>query len=132
MTMTMHFLGGMKVQAQYKGYTVLTDQPEAAGGQGEALSPFDLFLTSIGTCAGFFVLRFCQERNLSTDGIHMEMRTERDEAKGMVGRIVVAIQLPPDFPRKYKKAIAAACSSCTVKKHIFDPPAFDVEVELPE
>ena len=63
MDMEVYFTGNKKVAADYKGFTVETDQPVAGGGDGTALSPFDLFLVSLGTCAGFFVLQFMQQRD---------------------------------------------------------------------
>ena len=71
MEMEVVLSGGMKVNAIYKGFTIETDQPEQAGGDGSAPSPFDLFLASIGTCAGFYVLSFCQKQGIPTDEIRL-------------------------------------------------------------
>ena len=65
MDMEIQFPGGKKVDALYKGFTIKTDQPKNEGGEGSAPEPFSLFLTSIGTCAGIYVLNFCQNRNIS-------------------------------------------------------------------
>ena len=56
------FPGGLRVDAEYKGFVVKTDQPVHQGGEGTASSPFDLFLISIATCAGFYAVAFCKER----------------------------------------------------------------------
>lgn len=126
----MFFPGGKKVHGQYKGFTVKTDQPKRNGGDGEDLSPFDLFIASLGTCTGFFVLRFCQEREISIEGLQMILRTHRDEGKKIISKVEVEITLPLGFPKKYKKAIIAAANSCTVKKHLFEPPIFEVTAVL--
>ena len=62
------FPGGARVDAHFGPYTVKTDQPPSGGGQGSAPAPFSLFLASIGTCAGIYVLGFCRQRGLPTDG----------------------------------------------------------------
>ena len=67
MNMEIVFPAGKKVNALYRGFTIETDQPENGGGDGSAPSPFDLFLASIGTCVGFYVLSFCHERSIPTD-----------------------------------------------------------------
>lgn len=130
MDMRVEFPGGKKVSAIYKGFTVLTDQPESVGGDGQALSPFDLFLVSLGTCAGYYVQTFCQERDINMEDLKITLKTERDAKKKMLGKIIVEIHLPSDFPKKYRKAIVAAANSCAVKKHIFDPPLFEITAEL--
>ena len=130
MDMMVTLPGGKKVNAAYKGYTIQTDQPEKSGGDGTAPSPFDLFLASIGTCAGFYVLRFCQERDISTDNINVVLKTERNPETGMIGKIVIDINLPDDFPKKYSKAVIAAADHCAVKKHVLNAPAFDVRANI--
>lgn len=129
MEMQISFPGGVSVQADYKGFQVLSDQPEAAGGAGSAPSPFDLFLISLGNCAGFFALRFCQQRELSTTGLALTLASERNPETKRLDRIKLRIQLPDGFPEKYRQAIIKATDQCAVKKAILDPPEFIVTTE---
>lgn len=122
--------GGKKVNALYKGFTIQTDQPKSAGGEGSAPAPFDLFLTSIGTCVGYYVLRFCQERKIPTKDIKLFLNTERNAESKMIGKIKVEIQLPFNFPEKYKNTVVKAAELCTVKKHLFDPPVIEISAGL--
>ncbi len=126
MDMKLSFPGGLKVAASYKGQTIMTDQPVKAGGSGEAPSPFDLFLGSIGTCAGFYIVNFCRQRQISTTGIEVELQFVKDEETGMITKIAVAIKLPLDFPEQYRDAIVRAADVCTVKKHLMNPPRFEI------
>lgn len=126
MEMKLSFPGGLKVAAAYKGYTIITDQPVKAGGNGDAPSPFDLFLGSIGTCAGFYIVNFCRQRHIPTTGIEVELQFLKDEETGMITKVSIAIKLPPDFPEQYRDAIVRAADVCTVKKHIMNPPQFEI------
>ncbi|MCK5570589.1 MAG: OsmC family protein [Spirochaetes bacterium] len=130
MDMLVNFPGGKKVNATYKGFTIKTAQPEKNGGAGTAPSPFDLFLSSIGTCAGFYVLRFCQERDIPTDNINVVMKTEKNPETGMIGKISIDINLPEGFPDKYRKAVISSANLCTVKKHVLNAPAFDIQANI--
>ena len=126
MEMEIAFPGGARVDASFGGLTVRTDQPVQGGGQGSAPTPFATFLASIGTCAGIYVLGFCQQRNIPTDGIKIVQRMHTDRATGLVGQIDLDIQLPPDFPEKYKTAVIRSAEQCAVKKHLEAPPKFNV------
>lgn len=126
MEMEVVFPGGRKVDALFKGFTIKTDQPEAHGGEDSAPSPFDLFLASLGTCAGFFVLSFCQDRGLPTEGLKIVQRMERDEASHRVSKISIEIRLPSGFPEKYRGAVVKAAELCAVKKHLQAPPVVEV------
>ncbi len=114
------------VKARYKGFEMITDQPEKAGGDNSALSPFDLFMVSIGTCAGWYVKSFCQQRNLSEEGIRLEQKTRFNPEKRLIDKIEIEIHLPADFPEKYREPLIKAAGACTVKKHVMDAPEFSI------
>ncbi|MFI5361419.1 MAG: OsmC family protein [Elusimicrobiota bacterium] len=120
------FPGNKAVAAQFDGFTVLTDQPKESGGDASAPTPFDLFLASIATCAGIFVLSFCRKRGLSTEGLELAQTVEWDEKEHRASRITQEITLPADFPEKYRDTLVQTANLCTVKKHIFDPPLFRI------
>ena len=126
MDLTITFPGALRVDAQFGAFTVPTDQPAHSGGEGSAPTPFATFLASIGTCAGIYVLGFCRQRNIPTEGIRVTQHTETDPATGMVVRIDLDIHVPPEFPVKYYDALVRAADQCAVKKHLEHPPAFAV------
>jgi ribosomal protein S12 methylthiotransferase accessory factor len=124
--MEIRFPGGLEVEALAGGFSILTDQPVSDGGAGAAPSPFDLFLASIGTCAGIYALRFCQQRNLDAEGLSLELTAEKGDDAKRVARIRIEMRLPPAFPERYRDAILRAVDQCKVKRHILEPPQFDV------
>lgn len=126
MEMVIDFPGGARVDAHFGPYTVKTDQPPMGGGEGSAPTPFALFLASIATCAGIYVLGFCQQRGLPTEGIRLIQRDRRDPLTGMVGEVEIEIQVPPEFPEKYRDSLVRAAELCAVKKHLERPPQFRV------
>jgi ribosomal protein S12 methylthiotransferase accessory factor len=126
MEMIIDFPGGARVDAHFGPFVVPTDQPPAGGGIASAPTPFATFLASIGTCAGIYVLGFCQQRGLPTEGIRIVQRVHRDPFSGQVGKIDLEIQVPPDFPEKYRPSLVRAAELCAVKKHLERPPQFEV------
>ncbi len=130
MEMLIDFPGGDRVDAHFGPYTVMTDQPSPNGEPGVAPSPFDLFIASIGTCAGIYVLGFCKQRNLPTAGIRIIERTHRSRLTGMVENVDIEIQVPPGFPEKYLPAMVRSAELCAVKKHIETPPEFTVVTQV--
>ena len=122
MEMVIDFPGGKRVNSTYKGFTVKTDQPKSEGGDDSAPEPYDLFLSSIGTCAGVYIVYFCESRDIPTDDISMTLRFERNETSHLMEKITIDVKLPPDFPQKYKKAVIRAAQMCTVKRNLIHPP----------
>ncbi len=119
--------GGKKVNVEYKGFVIKTDQPVYQGGEGTAPAPFDLFMASIATCAGYYVLAFCQRRGLPYEDISIVQKKEKNPETKRIEKIYIDINLPPDFPEKYKTAVIKSVNSCSVKVHMLNPPEFIVE-----
>jgi ribosomal protein S12 methylthiotransferase accessory factor len=120
MEMKINFPGGARVNAEFGPHTIITDQ------DGSAPSPFATFLASLGTCAGIYVLGFCKQRGLPTEGIQIMQRIRQNPLTGMVDKIDLEIQVPPTFPQRYHEALVRSASLCAVKKHMENPPEFDV------
>jgi len=118
MEMDITFGGGKRVDAIFDGFTVRTDQSRSGGGEGSAPEPFDLFFASLGTCAGIYVLSFCQHHGLPWEGIRLVQRTEREPGSGMYEKLEIDIIVPKSFPEKYHKALVRSAEQCTVKKHV--------------
>lgn len=112
MEMLIDFPGGSRVDAHFRGHTIATDQPPA----NSAPMPFEVFLASIGTCAGIYVLGFCRQRNLPTEGIRIVQRNHANQLNGMMDNIELEIQVPPSFPSQYYDALVRSAELCKVKR----------------
>lgn len=126
MEIVVDFSGGARVDAHFGPFVVATDQPAANGGENSAPSPFELFLASLATCAGFYVLGFCRARGIAMEGIKLIQKLELDPATKMTRKVMLEIRLPAGFPQQYAAAVIRAAESCLVKKHLESPPAFEV------
>ena len=124
--MEITFDGGKVVSAHTHGHIIRTDQPVDNGGSNFAPAPFDLYLASIGTCAGIYVKSFCDNRKIPTDNIRIIQQTEFDKETGLPVDITIDIKLPSDFPDKYRASVINVAELCKVKKSIAKPPVFNI------
>jgi ribosomal protein S12 methylthiotransferase accessory factor len=130
MELRVTFPGGKKVEAESSGYTIRTDQPKDVGGEGSAPEPFALFAASIGTCAGFYALRFCQAREIDVRGLAIREHLRFDEQRRLAA-VELDVELPRDFPEKYREPLIRAIDGCAVKRAIQAQPQFVVRTERP-
>jgi ribosomal protein S12 methylthiotransferase accessory factor len=118
MEMIIDFPKGQIVTAKFQDFQVTTDQPVELGGENTAPDPFSLFLSSIGTCTGIYILRFCQERNLPTEDLNLILKTQWNEKKRLISTIDITINTGNTFPDKYKNTLVKVANLCTVKRHL--------------
>jgi len=126
MEILIDFPGNSRVDAHFGDFSIPTDQPPIAS----APTPFAVFLSSIGTCAGIYVLGFCKQRNLPTNDLRIVQRMHSDPLSGMVAKIDLEIQVPPTFPEKYRDSLIRSAELCAVKKHLENPPKFDISTKV--
>ena len=124
MEMIIDFPGGQRVDAHLGPQIIKTNQ------DGTDPAPFALFLASIGTCAGIYVLSFCQQRNLSTKGVQVIQRVHSNPFTRMVDKVDLEIQVPDDFPKEYHDALVRTANLCAVKKHLEKPPEFNTYTKV--
>lgn len=117
--------GKRRVDALVDGHVVHTDQPVSGGGENSAPSPFNLFLAALGTCAGIFVQGFCAKRELPYENIRLVERVSYKE-NGTLAAVDIDLELPPDFPEKYREAVVRVAQECSVKRAIAAQPHFTV------
>lgn len=124
--------GNKKVNAHIGDNIIATDQSVKGGGDGSAPEPYALFLASVGTCAGIYVVFFCEARKIPTDGIELIQKLDFEQVgkTSKLSKFTIEIKVPETFPEKYREPLARAASNCTVKKTILDPPEFDVHTTV--
>lgn len=127
--MEITFPGNKKVNAIINSMEIKTDQPVSAGGDGSAPAPFELFLASLGTCAGIYALSFFENRKLNMEGFKMELDFKWNREKHLLDKVEILLKLPKDFPDKYIPAIKSSVDLCLVKRTLMEPPAFETIVE---
>jgi len=124
--MEITFDGGKVITAHTHGHVIMTDQPLDNGGGNTAPAPYDLFLASIGTCAGIYIKGFCDNRNIPTEGIKIIQSCEWNQESGLPTNIRLDIKLPAGFPEKYKASLIHVADLCKVKKSMANPPKFEI------
>jgi len=133
MTQPIHvtFPGRKQVDAHCGGFVIHTDQPTNQGGDGLAPDPFTLFLASLATCAGYYVLAFCQARDIPMYGIHVDLESDVEQT-GRLARVRLHVDLPTSFPVKHIEGIRRAAEACKIKRIIADPPVVEVIASMRE
>jgi ribosomal protein S12 methylthiotransferase accessory factor len=128
MAIDIYFDGNKKVNAIIEGFTVKTDQSIQSGGENSAPTPFNMFLASLGTCAGIYVKSFCDQRGIETADIRISMDYVYDPAQKLIVKFIMLIHVPVDFPEQYEAAVIKTASLCAVKRHL--NPSIENEITI--
>jgi len=119
--------GGKRVSTRIGDHQIMTDQPAKHGGGNSAPAPYDLFVASIGTCAGFYVQSYCQSKGIDSTGIDITLTLKRDPETKKISGFLTTIHVPEGLPKKLHSALKRVAEQCAVTKTIMNNPEFIVE-----
>ena len=123
------FTGGKRIEAKVGAHHIVTDQSLVHGGDDSAPEPFELFLASLATCAGFYVLSYCQARNLPSNDIEL-IQHQQVDSSGHLTQVVLELLLPSSFPERDRVGVVRAAQSCKVNKTLHRPPEVLVHARI--
>lgn len=122
------FTGNKKIDVEFKNYKIKTDQSTKNGGDETAPEPFDIFIASLGACAGVYAKSFCDTRKLSTDLMHIVVDVVFNKGQKLMAQVNITLHVDDGFPEKYINAITKAMNSCAVKNQLNPDIIFNTHV----
>jgi len=122
------FPGNKKVDVKFKDFLVKTDQSKKNEGDETAPEPFQIFLASLGACAGIYAKSFCDTRDLDTTGMKLELTPYFKKGLSHMEKIEITLHVNQSFPEKYVKAIIKAMNACAVKNQLHPDIAAETQV----
>ena len=123
------YIGGMKFEAKNRSHSVIIDQPQASGGEDKGLTPPELFVDSLGSCIGVYVLGFCKNTGLNPEGMKIYLDWEKSADKpSRIKSIKAKIELPKADVGARKAALLKVAESCLIHETIKHQPEITIEL----
>lgn len=129
MEMEISFPKNQQVKVSWENYEITTDQLVKYGGDGEFPEPYKLFLASVASCGGYYLLKFCEARNIDHQKIKMKMVYSWKDKEKESPLFEIKIKVPEDFDEKYIIPLQKAVEQCAVKRAINSNPIFQIFIE---
>lgn len=123
--------GGMRFVAEVRGHQIPTDQPRDGGGEDTAAMPLELIGASVGTCIALYARQYLVKRDLPTDGLRVELRSEMATNPKRIGRLDITLVLPPDLPEGHRERLERVAVSCPAHATLTHPPEILIRLEQP-
>jgi len=120
--------GGLRLQAAARKHRILTDQPEEEGGEDQGMTPVELFVASLGTCIGFYAVRFFQRHGISAKGLKIRMSWSYSEQPHRVGSLKAEVDVAQKVDAGMMDRLQKVVEGCTVHHSISISPKISVQV----
>jgi uncharacterized OsmC-like protein len=121
------YLGDMKFEAITRGHRVICDQPQANGGVDAGMTPPELFLAALGTCAGFYAAQYLRVRSLPSNALSIKVTADKATQPTRLGHFQIEVRAPELDPH-HEAGVLRAVKSCLIHNTLLHPPTIEILV----
>ena len=130
MEITVEHLGSVQFEIKTRGHTIVSDQPVESGGFDEGMTPPELLLASLGSCAAYYAAQYLTKHKLASEGTRV--RVTCDKVKDPVPRLnnfVIEVNALTVLSQEHRKGLLEAVEHCLVHNTLLNPPRIALKVQ---
>ena len=128
MEVLVEHLGSVQFEIKARQHSMVSDQPAENGGFDEGMTPPELMLASLGSCAGFYAAQYLKKHKLATEGTRVRVTAQKLTNPARLGNFMIDVELPADFGEQHKKGVENAVHHCLIHNTLLNPPQISLQV----
>jgi uncharacterized OsmC-like protein len=127
MEVTIHHLGNVQFEATTRGHRVVCDQPAANGGADSGMTPPELLLVSLGTCAAYYAAEYLKARSIPTTGLEIKVSAEKAMQPPRLDAFRIEVTMPA-LDARHEEGLSRAVQKCLIKNTLAHTPTVETVV----
>lgn len=122
-------LGGFQFEIKARQHTIASDQPAENGGFDEGMTPPELLLASLGSCAGFYAAQYLKKHKLAEEGTIVRVTADKAKDPARLDNFRIALELPCELTPLDLQGVEQAVHHCLIHNTLLHPPTISIEVK---
>ena len=131
MEVTVEHLGAVQFEIKARQHTIASDQPPENGGLDEGMTPPELFLASLGSCAAYYAAEYLRQKNLATAGTRVRVIAEKVPNPARLDNIRIEVDLPLTCEERDRAGVDRAVHRCLIHNTLMSPPKVEIAIHSP-
>ena len=129
---TVEHLGSVQFEISARGHKVVSDQPVEAGGFDEGMTPPELMLASLGSCAGYYAAEYLRKHKLASEGTRVRVRADNAKNPARLDNFQIEVELPVELEERHRRGVEDSVHHCLIHNTLLSPPHIEVQIRLPQ
>ncbi len=129
MEVTVEHLGAVQFEVRARQHTVASDQPEENGGYDEGMTPPELMLASLGSCAGYYASQYLRKKALATEGTRIRVTADKMTGPARLDNFRIEVRVPVACGDEHRKGVEDAVHHCLIHNTLLHPPKITIAIE---
>ncbi len=122
-------LGGVQFEIRARAHSVVCDQPAENGGYDEGMTPPELLLAALGSCAGFYAAMYLKKHKLASEGTVVRVTADKLKDPARLDNFRIEVEVPVDFDSTHREGIEHAIHHCLIHNTLLRPPQITMEIK---
>jgi uncharacterized OsmC-like protein len=129
MEVTVEHLGAVQFEIRARQHTIQCDQPEANGGFDEGMTPPELMLASLGSCAGYYASQYLQKKGLASEGTRVRVTAGKVPGPARLENFRIEVSLPVSVCAEDRQGVEHSVHQCLIHNTLLHPPKIAIDIE---
>ena len=125
-------LDQVKFSIQARSHSIVCDQPAENGGEDTGMTPPELLLASLGSCAAFYAVQYLKARNLVQSGVEVTVTAEKLKQPARLGNFRVQVVSPISLTEEQTEGLMRSVHHCLIHNTLLSPPEIAIELTMRE
>lgn len=122
---------GVKFSIEARTHSILCDQPHDNGGTDAGMTPPELLLASLGSCAAFYAAEYLRTRKLANSGVAVSVDAEKVKGPARLDKFRIRVDSPVSLTDEQRQGLMRSVEHCLVKSTLLNPPQIEIALEVP-
>jgi len=131
MEATIRYQDGVKFEVEASGHRIICDQPASNQGTDAGMTPPELLLASLGTCAGFYAVQYLKTRGLPMEGLQVRVAAEKAQGPARLARFVIDVELRQPLDERHREGVLRAVKGCLIHHTLLHTPEIEIRLDTP-
>lgn len=118
--------GTVSFAVQARTHSIVSDQPTDNGGEDSGMTPPELLLASLGSCAAYYALQYLKTRNLASSGVEVSVTAEKLKQPARLGEFRIEVISPVALTPEQEQAMMRSVHQCLVHNTLLSPPKIEI------
>jgi len=132
MEIQVEHLGAVQFEIKARQHSIVSDQPSENGGFDEGMTPPELLLASLGSCAGFYAAQYLKKHRLAPEGTIVHVTAEKAKDPARLDNFCISLEVPCELSPGDIEGIEQSVHHCLIHNTLLNPPKICIEIKSTE
>jgi len=123
-------LGSLQFEIKARTHTIISDQPSEDGGFDEGMTPPELLLASLGSCAAFYAAQYLRKQRLAMEGVRVRVTAEKVKDPPRLDNFRITVESPLNLNSEQRGGLEESVRHCLIHNTLLNPARIELTITV--